>query len=135
MKNLLMIATLSLGTIAVVPSCFAQNTPATQPFLSSYDELHEAQQKEIMRTWNVVDTAQPFLSSYDELRDAQQNKLEHEWNALEVVRATTAPEAPGERGASQKVIPESAPLKDYLDQNIEQINMNAAIKSAIEAGD
>ena len=134
MKNLLMIATLSLGTIALVQPGFAQKTPAAHPFLSSYDELHKAQQKEIMRTWNVVGTPQPSLSSYDELHKAQQNKLEREWNALEVVRATTAPEASGERDASQKQFPESAP-KDYLDQNVEQINMNAAIKSAIEAGD
>jgi hypothetical protein len=131
MKTLLIVATLSLGTIA---PCFAQKTLPAQPFLSSYDELHEAQQKEIMRTWNVVPIAQPFLSSYDELHKAQQNKLEREWNALEVVRATTAPEVSGERGASQKEVTESAPLKDYLDQNVEQINMNTAIKSAIEVG-
>ena len=109
MKNLLMIAALSL----TVAPCFAQ-----QPFLRSYDELHKAQQKEIMRTWNVVGTAQPFLSSYDELNKAQQTKLEREWNAQKVVRATTAP-----------AVPKSA---TYFDQNVEQINMNAAIKTAIE---
>jgi hypothetical protein len=113
MKNLLIIAAISLGTM--VPG-FAQ-----QPVLRSYDELHQAQQKDIMRTWNVVDTPQPFLSSgsYDELREAQQNKIVRTWNAIEVVRATSAPGVPGA-------------TKDYLDQNTEQINMNAAINSAIE---
>ena len=112
MKNILMIAALTLSTVA---PCFAQT--AAQPFLRSYDALHKAQQQEIMRTWSAVGTPQPFASSYDELHKAQQTKLEREWNAQQVVRATTAPEASG------------AP-KDYLDQNIEQINMNAAIKTA-----
>ena len=147
MKNLLMIATLSLATIALMQPCFAQQTPAAEPVVSSYDELRETQQQEIMGTWNVVDLPRHPVSSYDALREAQQkeiigtwnvvdtprhplnsydtlqqtqqNKIESEWNALEVVRATSAPEG--------------AP-KDYLDQNVEQINMNAAIKTAIEAG-
>jgi hypothetical protein len=131
MKNLLMIATLALGTIALVQPGFAQKTPAAHPFLSSYDELHEAQQKEIMRTWNVVGTAQPFLSSYDELRKAQQNKLEREWNALEVVRATTAPEASDGKGVSKDAGTDSA-LQNYHDLNTEQINMNIAVKKAVE---
>lgn len=114
MKRLLMIATLSLVPFALV----AQKT---QPFLSSYDELHEAQQKEIMRTWNVVGVPYPFLSSYDELHGAEAKKTMRTWDALEVVRGTTAGE--------QRV--PNAP-KDYLDQNIEQINMNAAIKTALE---
>ena len=118
MKNLLMIAALSLSTVA---PCFAQKAPAAQPFLSSYDELHKAQQQEIMRTWNVVDTPPLFRSSYDDQHKAQQISLEREWNALEAVRATTAPEVSGESP------------KDYLDQNIEQINMNTAIKTAVEA--
>jgi hypothetical protein len=126
MKTLLIIATLSLATIA---PCFAQKTPAAPPFLSSYDELHKAQQQEIMRTWNVVDTAQPSLNSYDELHKAQMNKIVRTWNALEVVRATTAPEVAGGEAISRKAAPE---LRDYLDQNVEQINMNAAIKNSIE---
>ena len=109
MKNYLAIATLSLGTLALMQPCFAQ----------SYDALHAAQQKEIMRTWNVVGTAQPFLTSYDELRSAQQQKINRTWNAIEVVRGAKAT---------------AVPTKDYLDQNIEQINMNAAIKSANEGG-
>ena len=114
MKNYLALATLSLGTFALILPCFAQ----------SYDALHEAQQQRIMNTRNVVGTPQPFPSSYDELRQAQQNKLANTWNALEVVRATAAPENSGGKGVT----------KDYLDQNIQQINMNAAIKTAIEAG-
>jgi hypothetical protein len=115
MKNLLIIAAISLATMAPL---FAQKTPA-QPFLRSYDELREAQQKEIMHTWNVVGTPQPLLSSYDELHAAQQQKTMRTWNAVEVVRGTTAPEVSGA-------------TEDYLDQNIEQINMNAAIETAIE---
>jgi len=116
MKNLLIIAAISLTTIA---PCFAQKTPAAQPFLRSYDELHKAQQMELMRTWNAVGTPQPVLSSYDELHRTQQKKNMRTWNAIEVVRGSTAPEVSGA-------------TKDYLDQNIEQINMNAAIKQAIE---
>jgi len=116
MKNYPAIAILSLGTLALMQPCFAQ----------SYDALHAAQQKEIMRTWNAVGTPQPFLTSYDELRSAQQKKINRTWNAIEVVRGAKATAVPTENRVSE--------AKDYLDQNIEQVNMNAAIKSANEAG-
>lgn len=118
MKNLLIIAAISLGTLA---PCFAQKSPAAEPFLRSYDEQHATQQKALMHTWNVVDNPYPFQSSYDDLLQAQQKKIIRTWNAIEVVRGTTAPAVPAETG-----------LKDYLDQNREQVNMNAAIKTAIE---